>query len=68
MTNDRNDRKKHRRDYTMKSMSDEAIEARRAYKRRWYEANKEKTKQYNAAYWERKAKESRENGKDKIQS
>ena len=50
---------------TMKQMTAEAIEARREYKRRWYEANKEKVKQYNAAYWERKAKESRENGKDK---
>ena len=41
----------------MTEMTKEAIEARRAYKRRWYEANKEKVKQYNAAYWERKAKE-----------
>ena len=51
---------------TMKQMTAEAIEARREYKRRWYEANKEKVKQYNAAYWERKAKESRENGKEKV--
>ena len=51
---------------TMKQMTAEAIEARREYKRRWYEANIEKVKQYNAAYWERKAKESRENGKDKV--
>ena len=51
---------------TMKQMTAEAIEARREYKRRWYEANKEKVKQYNAAYWERKAKKSRENGKDKV--
>ena len=51
---------------TMKQMTAEAIEARREYMRRWYEANKEKVKQYNAAYWERKAKESRENGKDKV--
>ena len=52
----------------MKNMSVEALEARRAYKRRWYEANKEKAKQYNAAYWERKAKESREKRNEKVQS
>ncbi len=51
----------------MKQMTAEAIEARREYKRRWYQANKEKAKQYNVAYWERKTKERRENGKEKVQ-
>ena len=49
-----------------KQMTAEAIEARRAYKRNWYAKNKKHVEEYNAAYWERKAKESRENGKDKV--
>lgn len=32
-----------------------AIEARRAYKRKWRERNKEHIKQYNAKYWAEKA-------------
>lgn len=51
----------------MKQMTAEAIEARREYKRRWYAKNKEHVQEYNASYWERKAKEDRENGKDKVQ-
>jgi DNA polymerase elongation subunit (family B) len=52
---------------TAKQMTAEAIEARRAYKREWYAKNKKHVEEYNAAYWERKAKERRENGKDKVQ-
>ncbi len=50
----------------MKKMSAEAIEARRAYKRDWYAKNKEHVHEYNAAYWERKAKENHENDKEKV--
>lgn len=32
-----------------------AIEARRAYYRAWRAANKERVKQYNEAYWQRRA-------------
>lgn len=52
----------------MKQMTKEAIEARREYKRRWNKENRERVRQYNADYWERKAKERRENGKGKIQN
>ena len=36
-------------------MSERALEARRAYKRKWYAANKEKNKEYQERYWQRKA-------------
>lgn len=38
-----------------KQHSDMAAEARRAYYKRWRAANKDKVKQYNQAYWQRKA-------------
>ena len=38
-------------------MTDAAKEARRAYKREWNRANKEKVKAAQARYWERKAAE-----------
>lgn len=36
-------------------LSDAAKEARRAYQREWYRRNKEKAKQRQRRYWERKA-------------
>lgn len=38
-----------------KPLSDEAKEARRAYKREWNRKNPGKQKAYQQAYWERKA-------------
>lgn len=37
-------------------MTDEAKEARRAYKREWARKNRDKVKRYQAAYWERRSK------------
>ena len=34
-----------------------ALEMRREYLRNWRAANKDKVRQYNAAYWEKKAQE-----------
>lgn len=39
-------------------MTDAAKEARRAYKREWNRRNKDKVKQYQADYWNRKAQEA----------
>ena len=36
-------------------MTDAAIEKRRAYKRAWNKANKDKVKAAQARYWEKKA-------------
>ncbi len=36
-------------------MNEAAKEARRAYKRAWQRKNRDKVKQYQAKYWERKA-------------
>lgn len=36
-------------------MNDKAKEARRAYKREWNRRNRDKVKQAQARYWERKA-------------
>lgn len=41
----------------MGDMSEAAREAQNAYKRAWYEKNKDKQKKYNKTYWEKKAKE-----------
>ena len=38
-------------------MNDTALELRREYLRNWRAANKDKVKQYNATYWEKKAQE-----------
>lgn len=35
--------------------TNKAAEARRAYYKRWRAANKDKVKQYNETYWQRKA-------------
>ena len=36
-------------------MTEEAKNARRAYRRKWYAANKDKAKAATERYWERKA-------------
>lgn len=41
-------------------MTEQAKEARKAYKREWYRKNPDKIKEYQARYWERKAAESQE--------
>lgn len=38
-------------------MTEQAKEARRAYARAWYAKNREKARERNARYWERKAEE-----------
>ena len=38
-------------------MDNTALELRREYLRKWRAANKEKVRQYNATYWEKKAQE-----------
>jgi hypothetical protein len=38
-------------------VTDAATEARRAYKRKWNAAHKDKVKEYQKKYWERKAAE-----------
>ena len=40
-----------------------ASEARRAYMNAWRAKNKERVKQYNKQYWERKAEEMQRGGK-----
>ncbi|EOT2968934.1 hypothetical protein [Clostridium perfringens] len=37
-------------------MNDKAREERNAYLREWRKKNKERVKNYNKSYWERKAK------------
>lgn len=39
-------------------MNEEAKAARRAYKRAWQRANRDKVKQYQTKYWNRKAQEA----------
>lgn len=36
-------------------MTDQAKKQRNEYAKKWREANKEKTKEYNQRYWEKKA-------------
>ena len=49
-------------------MDDAAREARNKYKRDWYRRNREKQREYERRYWERKAdsykKKTEEIGKD----
>lgn len=40
------------------TMTDQAKKQRNEYAKKWREANKEKTKEYNARYWEKKATEN----------
>lgn len=37
-------------------MTDQAKKQRNEYAKKWREANKEKVKEYQAKYWEKKAK------------
>lgn len=39
-------------------MNEAAQEARRAYKREWQRKNRDKVKEYQNRYWERKAQEA----------
>ena len=41
----------------VKEVTEAAKEARREYRRKWYEQNRDRVKGYNAKYWERKANE-----------
>ena len=38
-------------------MNEKALEARRAYKRKWAKDNQEKIRAYQERYWERKAEQ-----------
>ena len=44
----------------MAEMTDAAREARRAYKRKWNRANRDKVKAAQARYWDKKAREAAE--------
>lgn len=48
----------------MMELSDEAKEARREYRRAYYKRNKERIKEQNRQYWERKAAEKRNQSDD----
>lgn len=41
-------------------MTDEAKEARREYRRKWYRANAAKQREYNARHWEKVAAEKKQ--------
>lgn len=43
-----------------KKMSDEALEARRAYMRKWKKKNRARLKEYERRFWEKRAAQSRE--------
>lgn len=43
-------------------MTDEALEARRAYKRKWSRDNRDKVAEYQRRYWERKAQQEQKEG------
>lgn len=49
----------------MAEMTDAAREARNAYRREWYKKNKDKVKQQQANYWQRKAEAARLETKEK---
>lgn len=40
------------------AMTEQAAEARRAYKREWYAKNKDKQRAYAQRYWAKKARET----------
>jgi len=44
----------------VKTMTDEAREARNAYRREWYRKNKDKHRQQQERYWQRKAQSDRQ--------
>jgi hypothetical protein len=39
-------------------MTDKAKEARRAYKRKWQRENRDKVKEYQTRYWNKKAEQA----------
>ena len=41
-------------------MTEQAMELRRAYKREWNRRNRERVKQHQSNYWERKARQAAE--------
>ncbi|EOU1151352.1 hypothetical protein ACSXCW_12530 [Clostridium perfringens] len=41
-------------------MNEKAKEERNAYMREWRKKNKDRVKEYNSSYWERKSKSKRE--------
>lgn len=45
--------------FKMQALSKEAIEVRRAYKRKWNKENRDKVKAAQVRYWEKKAREER---------
>lgn len=49
-------------------MTEAAKEARRAYRKKWYEENKAKQREYERRFWERQAEENQKkaekNGKE----
>lgn len=49
-------------------MTEKAIAARRDYYRRWRKENRDKVRQYNANYWQRKAEQAARERKDHAQS
>ena len=44
----------------MSTLSKEAIQARKDYFREWRAKNKDKKREYNRSYWERKAEETKQ--------
>ena len=44
-------------DPKMKNLENQARKARNAYAREWRARNRDKVKQYNAAYWQKKAEQ-----------
>jgi len=46
----------------MEKMSEAAKEARREYKREWNRKNRDKCKEHQRTFWERKAKEANNRG------
>lgn len=49
----------------MANLSQEAIEERRRYKREWNRRNRDKCREAEARYWERKAAERAAGGEEK---
>lgn len=46
-------------------MTDKAKEARKKYQKKWRAQNKDKVRQYNERYWQKRAEEGRDNGKNR---
>ena len=50
-------------------MNDKAREARNAYMREWRKKNRDRVREYNSSYWERKSKlREKRNSNDSISS